>query len=54
MDRPDPSRIFALNPDGTGELILELEPVYSNGIVIEATGDIVWVESYTNAGEAPH
>jgi len=49
VDRPDPSRIFALNPDGTGELILELEPVYSNGIVIEANGDIVWVESYTNA-----
>ena len=49
VDRPDPSRIFALNPDGTGELILELEPVYSNCIVIEATGDIVWVESYTNA-----
>ena len=30
-------------------MILELEPVYSNGIVIEASGDIVWVESYTNA-----
>ena len=43
------SRIFALNPDGTGEVVLELEPVYSNGIVIEASGDIVWVESYTNA-----
>jgi hypothetical protein len=49
VDRPAPSRIFALNPGGTGELILELEPVYSNGIVFEANGDIVWVESYTNA-----
>ena len=49
VNRPDPSRLFALNPDGTGELIEELAPVYSNGIVIEASGDIVWVESYTNA-----
>jgi gluconolactonase len=49
VNRPDPSRVFALNSDGTGELVMELEPVYSNGIVIEASGDIVWVESYTNA-----
>jgi gluconolactonase len=26
-----------------------LEPVYSNGIVVEADGSIVWVESYTGA-----
>lgn len=49
VNRPDAARIFALNPDGTGELLLELEPVYCNGIVVEANGDIVWVETYTNA-----
>ncbi|MGE0853913.1 MAG: SMP-30/gluconolactonase/LRE family protein [Gammaproteobacteria bacterium] len=48
VNRPDPGRIFALNPDGTGELILELEPTYPNGIVIEANGDLAWVETYTN------
>ena len=49
VNRPDPSRIFAIAPDGRGELIAELEPVYSNGIAVEANGDIVWVETYTNA-----
>ena len=49
VNRPDPSRIFAIAPDGKGELIVELEPVYSNGIAIEANGDLVWVETYTNA-----
>jgi gluconolactonase len=49
VNRPDRSRLFALNPDGTGRLLEELEPVYSNGIVAEADGSIVWVESYTGA-----
>jgi kynurenine formamidase len=38
-----------MNPNGTGRLLAELEVVYSNGIVVEADGSIVWVESYTGA-----
>jgi gluconolactonase len=49
VNRPDPSRLFAIGPNGKGELIAELDPVYSNGIVVEANGDLVWVETYTNA-----
>jgi gluconolactonase len=49
VNRPDAARIFALNPDGTGDLLVELDPVYSNGIVVLPNGDIVWVETYTNA-----
>ena len=49
VNRPDPSRIFAVAPNGDGELIVELEPVYSNGIAVEPNGDLVWVETYTNA-----
>jgi gluconolactonase len=41
-----PGRVFALNPDGTGELLEELPRAYPNGIVAEADGGIVWVESY--------
>jgi gluconolactonase len=47
--RPDPGRVFALGPDGRGELVADLGPVYPNGIVAEASGAIVWVESYTRA-----
>ncbi|HVY99301.1 MAG TPA: SMP-30/gluconolactonase/LRE family protein [Dongiaceae bacterium] len=49
VNRPDPSRLFAIAPDGKGELIAELPPVYSNGICVDANGDLVWVETYTNA-----
>jgi gluconolactonase len=41
-----PGRVFALNPDGTGELLEELPLAYPNGIVAEPDGSIVWVESY--------
>lgn len=44
--KPDPGRIFALNPDGTGELLLEVEPTYPNGIVVRPDGTVVWAESY--------
>jgi len=46
VTRPDPGRLFALGPDGKGEMIAELEPVYPNGIVTEQDGSIVWTESY--------
>ena len=41
-----PGRVFALNPDGTGELLEELPDAYPNGITAEPDGSIVWVESY--------
>ena len=41
-----PGRVFALNPDGSGELLEELPAAYPNGITAEADGAIVWVESY--------
>ncbi len=44
--RPDRGRLFALGPNGKGELIAELEPVYPNGIVVEPDGSVVWTESY--------
>lgn len=45
--KPHPGYIFALGPDGTGEVLAELEPVYPNGIVAEPDSSVVWVESYT-------
>jgi gluconolactonase len=44
--RPDPGRIFALGPGGRGELLLELEATYPNGIAVEDDGALVWAESY--------
>jgi gluconolactonase len=41
-----PGRVFALDPDGTGECLEELPSAYPNGIVAEPDGSIVWVESY--------
>lgn len=45
-ERRSTGRIFALNPDGTGELLDEIPASYPNGIVVEPDGSIVWVESY--------
>jgi len=41
-----PGRVFALAPDGSGELLEELPAAYPNGITAEPDGAIVWVESY--------
>lgn len=46
-NRPDPGRLFVLNADGSGELFAEVGNTYPNGIVAEADGSIVWVETYT-------
>jgi gluconolactonase len=46
---PDPGRIFYLNPDGSGDLLVDLPPVYPNGIAVEEDGSVVWTESYTRA-----
>jgi len=45
---PDPSYIFAVNSDGTGQLAVAFDtPTFPNGVAIEADGSIVWGESYT-------
>jgi gluconolactonase len=45
---PDPSYIFALDPDGTGHVVIAFpEPVFPNGIAVEEDGSLVWDESYT-------
>ena len=41
-----PGRVFALDRDGSGELLEELPAAYPNGITAEADGSIVWAESY--------
>ena len=45
---PDPSYIFALAPDGTPSVVVAFdEPVFPNGVAVEADGSIIWDESYT-------
>lgn len=43
-----PGRIFALDPaTGEGELIIELGPVFPNGIAFLEDGTLVWTESFS-------
>lgn len=45
---PDPSYIFALDPDGRARIVVAFpEPVFPNGVAVEADGSIIWDESYT-------
>ena len=45
---PNPGRVFAVDLDsGDGELVVELEPVFPNGIAFLADGTLVWTESFT-------
>ncbi|HEX4768049.1 MAG TPA: SMP-30/gluconolactonase/LRE family protein [Lichenihabitans sp.] len=45
---PDPSRIFVLEPDGRAAILVDFpEPVFPNGVAVEADGSVVWDESYT-------
>jgi gluconolactonase len=45
---PDPSYIYALAPDGTPRVVVAFpEPVFPNGVAVEADGSIIWDESYT-------
>lgn len=54
-----PGRLFAVDPvSGDGELVLEVGPVFPNGIAFLADGSVVWTESFTRrvmtlAGGAP-
>ena len=43
---PSIGRLFCLHPDGAGELVEEIGPSYPNGIIAEADGSLLWVESY--------
>jgi gluconolactonase len=45
--KPHPGYICVIETNGTAHILEELEPVYPNGIVAEADGSIIWVESYT-------
>jgi len=44
---PGPGRICSISEPGLAEVIEETGPTYPNGIVVEADGSLVWVESYT-------
>jgi len=45
---PDPSYIYAIDPDGTASVVVAFpKPVFPNGVAVEADGSIVWDESYT-------
>ena len=45
---PEPSRLFVMEPDGSGRLLAELDPpTFPNGIAVESDGNVVWAESYT-------
>ncbi|MET0324686.1 MAG: SMP-30/gluconolactonase/LRE family protein [Ilumatobacteraceae bacterium] len=47
-DNDDPGRLFAIDPTtGDGTLILEVGPVFPNGIAFLADGTLVWTESFT-------
>ena len=45
--KPHPGRIVVIEKNGKAHIVEELDHVYPNGIVAEADGGIVWVESYT-------
>ena len=45
-ERPQARADLRARPDGTGELLEAIPDAYTNGIVAEADGSIVWVESY--------
>jgi gluconolactonase len=45
--KPHVGRIVVVEKNGKAKIVEELDHVYPNGIVAEADGSIVWVESYT-------
>jgi gluconolactonase len=46
-EKPHPVRIIVIEKNGVAKILEELDYVYPNGIVAEADGSLVWVESYT-------
>ncbi len=45
--KPHAGRIIVIEKNGVAKIVEELDHTYPNGIVAEADGSIVWVESYT-------
>ncbi|MEP7240446.1 MAG: SMP-30/gluconolactonase/LRE family protein [Devosia sp.] len=45
--KPHAGLIVCIEKDGTAHILEEVGKVYPNGIVAEADGSLVWVESYT-------
>ena len=44
----DPSRIYRIAPDGQASILVDFpEPVFPNGVAVEADGSVVWDETYT-------
>ncbi|MFT5222471.1 MAG: gluconolactonase [Glaciecola sp.] len=43
--RSETNRLFALGVDG-GEVMIELDPSYTNGLAFHLDGRLIWVESY--------
>lgn len=44
--KPHPGRIVVIEKNGVAKILEELDHTYPNGIVVEADGSLVWVESY--------
>jgi gluconolactonase len=45
FDVRSPGRLFVVDGDGGGEMVLELPQVYPNGIAFDAQGRLYWTES---------
>ena len=45
FDARAPGRLFAVSPDGTGEMLFERPDAYPNGIAFDAGGRLYWTES---------
>src|SRR4051812_35564248 len=45
FDVRSPGRLFAVDPSGGGEMVLELPDVYPNGIAFDAQQRLYWTES---------
>jgi gluconolactonase len=52
VGRPEPGYVFALDADGTGELIAEVGAVFPNGLVVEADGSQLCGPSPIHAASA--
>lgn len=45
--KPHKGRLVCVEKDGSAKIVEEFDHVYPNGLVVEADGSVVWVESYT-------
>ncbi|MGY5808999.1 SMP-30/gluconolactonase/LRE family protein [Rhizobium sp. LEGMi198b] len=47
-NRKGEGRIFAINPDGSAELLVNTGCTFPCGLVVEADGAVVWTEAYSD------